>query len=640
MSVIFGMINDLDYVVEKRDLMKLAECTFAYAPDGTTVYAKDNVGMGYQPYRTHQRSHLERSPLCDPEGNVLSFDGRLDNYCELCDLLGVRQVEVSDSEIVIRSFVKWGEGCFSRFIGEWALVLWSRHDRSLYLARDHAGTRTLYFERSRGCVRWSTYLETFFCDGETFNIDEEFAALYFSCQPTRERTPFRGIQAVPPAHYIRIRNGRVTCKAHWEWIVKDSIIYDKDLQYEEHFLKLFRQSVQRRTGMGAPIIAQLSGGMDSTSIVCMSDLIRRAQGLSIELIDTISYFDNSEPNWDEVPFFTSVEKARQKVGIHLDISYSDREIRPQSATKAIQLWPGADSSGADLDGRLHEAFNHKNYRAILSGLGGDEVLGGVPVPSPELANLLVHGNLMSLLARSVEWCIATRVPLLHLLPKMLRYTYDLYFTGSSTPRDAPPWLNRKLQRRDTTELTEMSTWDRLHCSVPSKIANGEAWWSILETLPTRLLSSAERYEYRYPYLDRDLVEFLFRIPRSQIVEPGRRRSLMRRALKNIIPDQVLERRRKAYIIRGPINLIRREREWISDQFRHLRCAELGLVNPSGLQSGLESIATGGDPRWMAHLMRLIGFELWLRSAPIAIPPSHYKWGGEKDPSQTILSRTA
>jgi asparagine synthase (glutamine-hydrolysing) len=620
MSIIFGVAKASGEPVVERDLLNLAQATQKHAPDGTFTYAQGHVGMGFQPYHTHQRSNLEALPLGDQHGNILSFDGRLDNYAELYELLEIQEAQVPDSRIVLKAFERWGEDCFSMLIGDWALALWADSGRALYLARDHAGTRSLYFEHSNGRILWSTYLETFFTDGRTFNLDEDFAALYFTCQPTRELTPYRGIKAVPPSHYLRFLDNTVVAKAHWQWMVKDSIVYGSDVQYEEHFFQLFRQSVHRRIGPGAPILAQLSGGMDSTSIVCMSDHIRRSQTPPMDLLETVSYYDNSEPNWNEFPFFTAVETSRGKTGLHLDASYRERSIRPPRRTDSLQVWPGADRSSSDFDARLHNALKGHNFRSILSGLGGDEVLGGVPTPFPELADLVVRGNLLSLSNRSTQWCLANRVPFVHMLLRTLRFTYGLYFTGRSTPQTTPPWLNQQLRRRSAGGSAEGSLWDRLRCPLPSRIANGNAWWSVLETLPTRLLSSNERFEYRYPYLDRNLVEFLFSIPRRQIVEPGRRRFLMRRALKKIVPNEILERRRKAYLIRGPITLIQRERDWLAAQFRSLRCVEMGLVDPSSLPTALDSIAIGGDPKWWPYVMRLINFEIWLGSAPISIPP--------------------
>jgi asparagine synthase (glutamine-hydrolysing) len=621
MSVIFGVNNAAGKSVEERDIFDLGQFTQKYAPDGTFVYTQGSIGMGFQPYTTHHRASLEALPLVDAHGNVLSFDGRLDNYAELCNSLDMREDVVPDSHIVLKAFRRWGEDCFSQLVGDWALALWAHSDRTLYLARDHAGTRSLYFEQSNDHILWSTYLETFFANGRTTELNEDFAALYFTCQPTRELTPYKHIRSVPASHYLRFRDGSVVSRAHWQWLPKNSILYNTDAQYEEHFLLLFRQSVQRRTGPGAPILAQLSGGMDSTSIVCMSDHIRRGQNPPVELLETVSYYDNSEPSWDEFPFFTAVEAYRRKIGIHIDGSFGERTIRPTDSKDSIRLWPGADSSGSDLEMRLHNAIKGCNVRSVLSGVGGDEILGGVPYPLPELADYMVRGNLISLSKRCIEWGLANRMTFLDLILKTLWFTCGVYFTGHSIPQTTPQWLNQQLRHRRAGGLAEGTFWGRLHCPSPSRLSQANAWWSALETLPTRLLSNEERLEYRYPYLDRHLVEFIFSIPRRQLVEPGRRRSLMRRALKNIVPEEILERRRKAYLIRGPINLIRREREWLAVQFQNLRCVEMGLVDPSSLLAVLDSIAREGDPKWLPYLMRLISFELWLGSAPITIPPS-------------------
>jgi asparagine synthase (glutamine-hydrolysing) len=621
MSIIFGVTNGLGQTVEKRDLLNLAQATQKYAPDGTFVHTQRHIGMGFQPYHTHQRSNLEALPLVDANGNVLSFDGRLDNHVELCDLLEIQEADVPDSRIVLKAFQRWGAECFSQLVGDWALGLWADFERALYLARDHAGSRSLYFERSNGRILWSTYLDTFFGDGRRSELDEDFAALYFACQPTRELTPYKGIKAVPPSHYLRFQDGTVAVNAHWQWIVKGSIVYDSDVQYEEHFLQLFRQSVQRRTGPGASILAELSGGMDSTSIVCMSDQIRRSHNPALDLLETVSYYDDSEPNWDEFPYFTAVESSRGKSGLHLDSSYGERPLRLECSTASRRLWPGADGFSSSFEARFHNAIKGRNFRVLLSGLGGDEVLGGVPNPLPELADLMVRGSLPALFSSSVAWCVANRVPLLHILARTVGFTRGLYLTGLSRPQTAPPpWLSRQLRHPSAGGAAEGTIWGRLRSRLPSKLDNGNAWWSILETLPTRLLSNEERFEYRYPYLDRDLVEFLFSIPRRQLVEPGRRRSLMRRALKDIVPELILGRRRKAYLVRGPINLIRRERDGLAAQFRTLRCVELGLVDPSSLPTALDSVAINGDPKWWPYLMRLISFELWLGYFPLSIPP--------------------
>jgi asparagine synthase (glutamine-hydrolysing) len=172
MSVIFGTRGASGTTLQEWKLLELARATDRFAFDGTFVRAKGNVGMGFQPFHTHERSSLESQPAIDSLGNVIALDGRIDNYEELCDLLALDACRSPDSSIVLAAFRTWGEDCFRTLIGDW-----SQKDRSLFLARDHAGSRTLYFEENGETLLWSTFLETFFVAGKPRALDTSYVAL-------------------------------------------------------------------------------------------------------------------------------------------------------------------------------------------------------------------------------------------------------------------------------------------------------------------------------------------------------------------------------------------------------------------------------------------------------------------------------
>ena len=160
-----------------------------------------------------------------------------------------------------RALPSGGEACFSRLVGDWALALWSENDQCLYLARDHAGTRTLYFHHAQSEVTWATYLDAFRTKDMPLRLSHDYAACYLAGRFVYDLTPYEGVRAVPPAHYVKIRGSRVSLHRHWSPAVKAMNLYDTDTDYEARFLTLFHQSVARRTGPGAPILAQLSGGI-------------------------------------------------------------------------------------------------------------------------------------------------------------------------------------------------------------------------------------------------------------------------------------------------------------------------------------------------------------------------------------------
>jgi asparagine synthase (glutamine-hydrolysing) len=614
MSIIFGIQRSTGAPVTNQELFRLASATEAFALDGSFVASGHQVGMGFQPFHTTLGSRQDSQPASDIHQNMLVFDGRLDNRSELLAALDIDDTQPKDSVVILAGFNRWRDSVFFRLIGEWALALWSEKTQTLYLARDHAGTRTLYFRITNGHLRWSTYLETFFVEGDIPPLDEEYASAFLCGGPIGDRTPYSGICAVPPAHYLVIQGRKVTKHRYWSALVEDEIRYRTDLEYEEHFFTLFQQAVARRTAIGDPVLAQLSGGMDSTSIVCMSDHILRSQGYSVrDLLNTISYVSPSEPHWDEEPFIAATEAQRGKAGIHLDVHFSEGLADPAPPELGEQLLPGVTASWADFQERIRTSLGSEEYRAILSGIGGDEILGGVPTPGPELADYLSRFEFSRLFRKGLAWSIALRDPLPHMLLGTAGFTLGLYWPQVHCTPPAPPWLAHRLRNLSTEAGSEdLNLFTRLQAR-PSALNNARTWLSMQETLPNRWPAPGMRYEYRYPYLDRDLVEFLFRVPREQIVQPGRRRSLMRRSLQHLLPVEILERRRKAFVSRGPLVALQAARSRIEALFENPVLAELGWVNAATLRRSSEPILNGRESAGWPQLMRAITLELWLQS---------------------------
>jgi asparagine synthase (glutamine-hydrolysing) len=546
----------------------------------------------------------------DHLGNMAALDGRLDNYEEVANALGVAAAERSDALLVLDSFERWGQDCFGRLIGDWAIALWCERDRTLYLARDHAGSRTLFYQSTAGKILWSSYLETFCTEGSPLELDEAYLARILTCEAVDELTPYKGIRSVPPAHFIGITDGRISIRPHWNWVADSEIVYGTDAEYDEHFLHLFGQAINRRNGPGAKVLAELSGGMDSSSIVCMADYLAGSRSGSADRLDTISYYDDTERDWDDRQYFEAVEQYRKKKGIHVDLSAGVPKYEPMILMNRLYPYVCGDCSHLETSSHFERAVAPGGYRVVLSGIGGDELLGGVPTPLPELADQLMSGRLSSIAASARSWCLATRQPLLHTLYQTVLFIGGLYRPCRATRDSLPPWLTPELmyvclQERQTDRNMIMPLSLR-----PSAIANGRAWWGILDGLSQRHPDLMGCYEYRYPYLDRELVEFLHRVPREKLVRPGRRRALMRRALTGILPTEVLERKRKAHVSRGPIASLLEARHTIDRLLIEPEVARLGLVDSVLFREAFHR-QLGGDLTWFGQIAATINVELWL-----------------------------
>lgn len=608
MSILFGICQAAGRDVEERRLIELGRATDRYAPDETSIRVSGRIGMGFQPHHTHQRSNLESQPICGERGTMLTLDGRIDNHSELCQILGIENDLAADSLIVMAAFERWGEGCFSRLIGDWAIALWSHSEQLLYLARDHAGARSLFFHQQDGDIVWSTYLETFFHGGKSYEVDEVYAACYLVGQPVRGRTPYRGITAVTPAHYLAFHEHGIVRRPHWQWMGKNRISHKSDHEYEEHFLGLFRQSVERRTGQGAPILAELSGGMDSTSIVCMSDRIRTEHGsLPADLLDTVSYYDDTDPDWNERPYFFSVEARRHKTGLHIPLPLLGEELVPAPIRSHF---PGKERAAFENEVNFEDCSRSKGYRVILSGIGGDEILGGVPTPLPELADQLASGDLRRFAERTLAWCLVDRTPFIQMAGDAAKYLLQHYSAPKVARGALPPWCTAKLHRLLHVSNIDVCEEGRSFMFEPSRIGNGRAWWTLLETLPHLNPGLIRRYEYRYPYLDRDLVDYLFRVPRERLLQPGRRRFMMRSALRGLVPTEILERRRKGFRGRAILAPLQDKEARIKSLLEHSYAARTGLIDPIVFADAFPHSLHGNDQRWIQAIARFVLFELW------------------------------
>jgi asparagine synthase (glutamine-hydrolysing) len=169
---------------------------------------------------------------------------------------------------------------------------------------------------------------------------------------------------------------------------------------------------------------------------------------------------------------------------------------------------------------------------------------------------------------------------------------------------------RARKHLETRETAPPHAFERLKLA-PSLLFAGAAWTSALDSLPHLHPGLSGRYEFRYPYLDRDLVEFLLAIPRDQLVRPGRRRYLMRAAMKGIVPDEILERPRKASVQRGPVVALRRERQFHEELLRNSRVAEMGLIDRDLTRMAFEQVCNTKETGEWPALLRLFQLEIWL-----------------------------
>jgi asparagine synthase (glutamine-hydrolysing) len=612
-SVQFGRCN-FDGRPADREYFARAEGMLApYGPDARGTYIKESVGILFRAFHTTKESRSEGQPHITHSGTALTWDGRLDNRAELIrQLRNVPTIGSNDVAIVAAAYEEWGKDCFGKLIGDWALSIWDANTRSLILAKDFIGTRHLYYLVEKNQVTWSTLLDPLvLLAGKTFALCEEYIAGWLSYFPATHLTPYVGIQSVPPSSSVFLRPGKHTVQRYWDFDPDNRIRYRTDAEYEEHFRTVFAEAVQRRLRSDKPVLAELSGGMDSSSIVCMADTVIARGAAETPRLDTLSYYNDSEPNWNERPYFTKVEEKRGRTGCHIDVS-SQASLIFEYEQGRFPATPGSGAQPSDIVKKLFDCLATGGNNVLLSGIGGDEVLGGVPTPIPELADLLTAGKFHRLAHQLVAWALAKRKPVLYLLSETIKAFFPIRVVGVRKSNRSAPWLCADFLRRQRWILQGYENRLKVFGPLPSFQDNLNTLDALRRQLACPTPPSRPTYEKRYPFLDRDLLEFLYSIPREQLVRPNHRRSLMRRSLSGIVPDEVLQRKRKAFVDRALVVSVASEWPRLLKHAQHLLLTRMGLVDPGGLATALQSVRRGDDFP-LVLLMRTFGIENWMRT---------------------------
>jgi asparagine synthase (glutamine-hydrolysing) len=616
MSVQFGRWNTTGEPIDSEYLENVSALLCRYAPDGSRTHreTRGDVAFLCHAFHTTRESWQDVQPLVLESDTVLTWDGRLDNREDILATLGLPiNDNRADVSLVGALYERLGVSCFRKLLGDWALALWDPSERVLILARDFIGIKHLYYSLNPDTVQWSTVLEALvgFSD-HSLVPNEEYVAGWLGHFPRATVSPYVGIQVVPPASYVRIRSGCESVHTYWDFDSSRTIRYRNEIEYEEQFRVVFRESVRRRLRSSTPVLAELSGGMDSSSIVCTADCLSPH-----DPVDTISYYIDADQNWNELPYANAVEKKRNRAGTHIDIGHDSMVSLWRSGSEQV-VDPNSSHGLGSGDRALRDCLRERGGRVLLSGIGGDEVLGGIPNPVPELAELLGGGNFRLFTKQLLAWATTKKIPVYFLLAEIGRAFLPLGYGRTRAKQYLPTWLqpqfvaqHRNVLRTHGTRLTWLgarpSFQDNLHS---------------LDILRRQLACFSLPYdpplERRYPYLDRDLLEFLFALPPHQLLRPNERRSLMRRAFKDLLPPEILNRRRKAFVTRHPLPQAPSEWAVLHEIARNLHPATRQFVSPDSFDQALTN-AEHGRQVPLIPLLRTVALDRWLRSISGAAP---------------------
>jgi asparagine synthase (glutamine-hydrolysing) len=599
--------------VNEKELMELARGIDRIGPDGGTEHITHSIGMAHRAFHTTPESHFETQPLVR-NGCILTWDGRLDNREEIRAKVSHLSDEVpTDIDLVFASYQTWGARCFAELIGDWALVLWDQAKQQLILARDCFGVRRLFYRQDESSVAWCTTIEPLvLTSSRKLHLDLDYLSGCLYPRPPVETTAYQEIRSVVPASILTFGyGGKRTTKPYWFLNSQSRIRYSTDSEYDADFREVFRRAVSQRLRADRPILAELSGGIDSSSIVCMADDIRSSDsGVTVE---TLSYYDTDEPGGDERPYFTLVEQKRRRTGHHISAS----EFAHQTCNHAFSplrdeyfaASPGYSARSLHWASTINDIQNKVGARVILSGLGGDEVLGGIQYEAPELASHLLEAKLLPFLQSTLRWSLARKKTVYRLLGdvfELISASRHPELLVASSHRSLPWALLKPVTSHEA--LHSFADWRHLS---PVLLCMESIRYSLAQQMTCADPPLIGCVEKRYPYLDRRLFVFLASIPRTQILRSDGRRCLMRRALRQIVPDEVLSRKTKSFGFRRSVATFSNQKTSLEVLFGDTWLSDRIVVDSAALR-GLLHAVEHGVPDSAAPLRAALCIEAWMR----------------------------
>lgn len=550
MSGIAGVYYLDGRAVDRTDVECMVERITHRGPDASGVWSEGAVGLGHRMLWTTPESLRERLPLVNKRGDLaLTADARIDNRDELVEALGLNSghcEEMSDSELILRAYEQWGERCSERLLGDFAFVIWDRRRQLLFCARDHFGVKPFYYYDSPHAFAFASEIKALLCLREVpRRLNETRVADYLvPMLEDKAITFYQDILRLPPAHIMIVDREGIRLRPYWALDPSRELRLGSDGEYAEAFRELFTNAVRCRLRSAFPVGSMLSGGLDSSSIVCVARNLLAENGAGP--LHTFSAVFDDVPECDERPFIQAVLAQGGLVPHYVPgdqlgpLADLDRvfhhEDEPFYAPNLFLHWG------------LYSAARKQGVRVVLDGLDGDTSVSHGLGFLPELA---AAGRWKTLAAEVIglskrfdrsPWSILSYHAIKPLVPIAFQQAWRALRGANRATHIFGAILSPAFALRVAFDRRlEVLRGSRIRCVRTSKEGH---YRGLTAGLIPYALEVADRaaagfgVEPRYPFFDRLLVEFCLALPPEQKIRQGWTRLVMRRAMGGILPAEV------------------------------------------------------------------------------------------------------
>lgn len=554
-------------------------------------------------------------PMTNEDGTIwVTFNGEIFNYVELTDTLrrcGHKFRTTSDTEVIVHAWEQWGEDCFNRFNGQWAIAIWDRRHQRLILSRDRLGVRPLFYHRMRHGLIFASEIKAIFAHSQVERkLDPSGLAQIFTYWSTvAPRTAFAGIEQVPPGHIAIHEKSGFRIRPYWR-IAFPARGQESEQDLEKNAIEL-RERIIAATRLrfersDVPVGAYLSGGLDSSILTAV------IRNFTSAPIDTFS-LRFSGGDFDEGHYQRLMAKR-------LGTNHQEITVSPSQIAEVFPdvIWhaetPVLRSAPAPLF-LLSRLVRDSGYKVVVTGEGADEILGGY--------DIFREAKVRSFWARNPHSTIRDRAIEL-LYPWMKRNPSQNpafgkgFFGIGLDPMDPamshrPRWNSTSallsLLSPELREQMETSVQEHNGTELPPQSADWDPlaraqWLEMTTLLPGYILASqgdrmlmANSVEGRFPFLDHEVVTFANQLPARHKLFGLEEKFLLKYAFEDLIPEEVRYRPKQPYrapdavsFFDGPLL------DWVGDSLSPTSIRSAGVFDP-GQAAGLTQKALHRSDRF-------------------------------------------
>ena len=625
MSGIAGIYNLDGRPVDRAQLNRMTDVIAHRGPDDCGYWLDGPVGLGHRMlYSTPESLHEKQPAAFGTGGLVVTADARIDNRDELIASLhvnGKAKERITDVELILSAYKKWGEQCPQRLVGDFAFVIWDGSKRQLFCARDALGIKPFYYYSDGRKFLFGSELHQLFADSSILHEPNDgMIAEYLACALTsHEETLYRGILRLTPGHSLVVGPRKLKKARYWDIDPSATLKYKSDDEYAEHFLTLFKVALRACLRSHRPVGVYLSGGLDSSSVAGLTQSLYQEGALPAPGFETFSLVFPGLA-CDESAYIEEVVKLWD-----LKCNLVSPEPLPisQFAEQACRYHDFPNYPNAATFDPLMTMARAKGIRVLLTGLGGDEWLTGSYyhyadlLRSLKLRDLIRQLRFDSRVPRVIFPSLPVfRVGLWPLIPQGVRRVVKKVLRRNSIP----PWVDPQFARRSqlTRRLQEENSAKNF-----TSFAQRDLYRTLTSGWNSHLSETEDRFtswvglEQRHPLNDRRIVEFAFALPEEQRWRGDEPKYVLRRAMANFLPEVVRQRRTKADFSHTFAEALKAAGG--ESLFDSLAIVSMGWVNRACVRQmyqQMERFYSEGDEHYSQHvwtLWMIFGIDLWFKS---------------------------